>query len=141
VRRICAALPHAGHAVGRLARALGSNNVIDLTKPRRTTVYGHAMTTMRGYPMPGRILSILTGVVLLSTITAVPRAASLDAEPAGGVAVSPAQPSDDEIKADFALIGKINTVGAWYIFLSAHPTGPYADRARERIKTLGGLPP
>lgn len=87
--------------------------------------------------MTGRILSVFAGMVLLSMITAVPQAASSDAEPARGV-VSPLQPSDDEIKADFALIGKINTVGAWYIFLSAHPTGPYADRARERIKTLGG---
>ena len=88
--------------------------------------------------MSGRTLPILAGMVLLSMIAVVPRAASFDAEPAGSVAVPLAQPPDDEIKADFALIGKINTVGAWYIFLSAHPAGPYADRARERIKTLGG---
>jgi peptidoglycan hydrolase-like protein with peptidoglycan-binding domain len=36
-------------------------------------------------------------------------------------------------KSDYALVEKIGTKGAWQVFLSQHPTGFYADLARQQI--------
>jgi uncharacterized caspase-like protein len=42
----------------------------------------------------------------------------------------------DQAKADFELVEKIGTRKAYEVFLGQHPTGPYAEMARERIKAL-----
>jgi uncharacterized caspase-like protein len=39
-------------------------------------------------------------------------------------------------KGDYALVAKIGTVSAWQVFLTQHPTGFYADLAREHIAAL-----
>jgi uncharacterized caspase-like protein len=39
-------------------------------------------------------------------------------------------------KADFAQVQKIGTKGAWEVFLTQHPTGFYADLARQQLNML-----
>jgi hypothetical protein len=39
-------------------------------------------------------------------------------------------------KSDYALVEKIGTKGAWQVFLNQHPTGFYADLARQQIAIL-----
>src|ERR1043166_8733791 len=39
-------------------------------------------------------------------------------------------------KGDYELVDKIDTKGAWEIFLAQHPKGFYSDLARERVKKL-----
>jgi hypothetical protein len=55
----------------------------------------------------------------------------------------PAAVTDDieKTKADYALINKVDTKGAWEVFLSQHPTGFYSDLARQRIAMLNSSQP
>ena len=39
-------------------------------------------------------------------------------------------------KTDFELVQNIGTQGAWQVFLNQHPTGYYADLARQQLKKL-----
>ena len=41
---------------------------------------------------------------------------------------------DSDVKADYSLVEKINSRGAWEVFLSTHKTGFYSDLAREQLK-------
>jgi uncharacterized caspase-like protein len=63
---------------------------------------------------------------------------SLDGNATALVQLKPEPGADDEAKADFELVQSINTRKAYEVFLRQHPTGPYADRAREAIKALEG---
>ena len=53
----------------------------------------------------------------------------------------PAAPTVSDLngeKSDYTLVEKIGTKGAWQVFLTQHPTGFYADLARQQIDKLGG---
>jgi uncharacterized caspase-like protein len=54
---------------------------------------------------------------------------------------APGQPAaaaedPDKVKADYGLVEKIGTKGAWGVFLTQHPTGFYSDLARQQIAAL-----
>jgi hypothetical protein len=62
----------------------------------------------------------------------------------GNIALVPA-PSEPVVatdlageKSDYALVEKIGTKGAWQVFLNQHPTGFYADLARQQIAIVRG---
>jgi hypothetical protein len=63
----------------------------------------------------------------------------------GNIALVPAssQPVVDLAgeKSDYALVEQIGTTGAWQVFLNQHPTGFYADLARQRLKALQSAAP
>jgi caspase domain-containing protein len=40
------------------------------------------------------------------------------------------------VEADFKLVDTIGTIGAWEVFLSQHPIGPYAHLARQKLEQL-----
>jgi len=42
----------------------------------------------------------------------------------------------EDVKGDFELVEKIGTAMAYNVFLRAHPSGAYADRARAKLKEL-----
>ena len=42
-------------------------------------------------------------------------------------------------RGDYALVEKIGTKGAWQVFLNQHPTGFFADLARQQLKILDPL--
>jgi hypothetical protein len=45
-----------------------------------------------------------------------------------------------DLKGDYELVERINTVKAWEVFLGAHKSGYYVDLARERHRLLAALP-
>jgi hypothetical protein len=69
---------------------------------------------------------------------------SMDGQVHSLVPVSDRPVSDDseEVRADYELVKKIGTARALEVFLDTHPTGHYADLAREELQRLktGGMP-
>lgn len=56
-------------------------------------------------------------------------------QPAAAAAASAVE-DPDLVKADYALVEKIGTKGAWQVFLTQHPNGFYSDLARQQIASL-----
>jgi uncharacterized caspase-like protein len=46
----------------------------------------------------------------------------------------PQEASSNDIGVDYELVKKAGTARAWRVFLSSHPTGPYADHARAQLE-------
>jgi hypothetical protein len=53
---------------------------------------------------------------------------------------APQDTSGDGVRADYELVQRINSKRAWEVFLGTHPTGFYADLAREQIEQLSKQP-
>ena len=54
--------------------------------------------------------------------------------------VVPQEAPVSDVKADYELVQKIGTARAWEVFLGTHPSGFYADLAREQIAKLKAIP-
>jgi hypothetical protein len=58
------------------------------------------------------------------------------AVPLSALPASQAKVSEDDIRRDYELVLSIGSIKAWDIFLTTHPTGHYADLAREQRAKL-----